>query len=55
MYALIDGDLALFRACFAAERRVHYLKVGENTQEFEFKREADDALDKALPGVYSRK
>lgn len=55
MYALIDADILVFRCGFAAERKVWHLKVGDYTQEFEYKKEALKELDKQLPGVMSRK
>jgi hypothetical protein len=55
MYALFDGDIIVFRCGFAAERRKHFLKVGDKEYEFEYKREAKAKLDELVPGQYSRK
>lgn len=55
MRVLIDGDIVVFRCGFAAEYMMWYLKIGNSTQEFRYKREAVDELDKQLPGIHSRK
>jgi hypothetical protein len=55
MKALFDGDIVVFRAGMAAERAEWHLKVGNKTKTYEYKRDAMDALDKELPGKYSRK
>ena len=59
MKGLVDADILVFRAGFAAERNKWFLKVGPPrgdwmVQEFEYKKDANAALDKALPGIYSR-
>lgn len=55
MYALLDGDIIVFRCGFAAERRKHYLKVDGKEYEFEYKRDAMNKLNELVPGQYSRK
>jgi hypothetical protein len=54
MIGLIDGDILVFRAGFAAEKNYWYLTIGEETREFQYKKDAMEALDEALPGKYSR-
>jgi len=59
MRGLIDADILVFRAGFAAERNWWYLKVMDADREvpttkFKYKKEAMDALDEALPAKYSR-
>jgi hypothetical protein len=54
MLGLIDGDILVFRAGFAAERNYWYLKVNEVTEEFPYKKDALEKLDELLPGKYSR-
>lgn len=56
MYALVDGDIIVFRCGFAAERTEWHLHIPSQdyTGVFEYKREAMDELDKRLPGKYSR-
>lgn len=54
MIGLLDGDIVVFRCGFAAERNVWHLQIGEDVTTFDYKRDAEDALDKALPGKFSR-
>jgi hypothetical protein len=56
MKAFLDGDLVVFRSGFAAERNVWHLKIPSQDYlgVFAYKREADEALDKLLPGKFSR-
>jgi hypothetical protein len=55
MKILFDADILVFRCGFAAERAKWFLKVGDGaTQEFDYKRQADIALDEQLPGKMSR-
>jgi hypothetical protein len=55
MKALFDADILVFRCGFAAERNKWFLKVGEgHTQQFDYKKEAETALDEQLPGIMSR-
>lgn len=55
MKALFDADILVFRCGFAAERAKWFLKVGEGeTQQYDYKKEAEIALDEQLPGVMSR-
>jgi len=63
MIGLIDADLIVFRAGFAAERNLWFLKLmygrqsefePDTVQEFQYKKDANAALDKALPGIHSR-
>ncbi len=59
MIALIDADILVFRCGFAAERNRWFLNILTGPKkglqsEFEFKKDANQALDDALPGVYSR-
>jgi len=55
MHVLFDADILVFRCAFAAEYRIWFLKIGDKTHEFRYKREAAEALDDLLPGKYSRK
>lgn len=56
MLLLIDADIIVFRAGFAAEKNVWFLSVkGEEPEQFALKREAEARLDELLPGIYSRK
>lgn len=55
MLLLIDADIIVFRAGFAAEKNVWFLSVnGEEPEQFHLKREAEARLDELLPGKYSR-
>ena len=60
MIALIDADIIVFRAGFAAERTKWFLKVypprgdGETVQTFDSKKDCLVVLDEALPGIHSR-
>lgn len=55
MQILFDADILVFRCGFAAERAKWFLKVGDGaTQEFDYKKQADIALDEQLPGKFSR-
>ena len=55
MLALIDADIIVFRAGFAAERNVWFLSVGgADPEQFAYKREAEARLEELLPGKYSR-
>jgi len=59
MIALIDADILVFRCGFAAERNRWFLNILTGPKkglqsEFEFKKDANEALDDALPGKYSR-
>lgn len=54
MHALFDADILVFRCGFAAERAKWFLRIGDDTHQFDYKREADVALDELLPGKYSR-
>jgi len=59
MKGLVDADILVFRAGFAAERNKWFLKVGPprgdwSVKEFEYKKDASAALDEALPGIHSR-
>ena len=54
MQVLIDGDIVVFRCGFAAEHMMWYLKVGDETHEFRYKKEALAVLDELVPGKYSR-
>ena len=61
MMGLLDGDIVVFRCGFAAERNVwnlawEPLEEGEFKQHktFEYKREAEEHLDKVCPGKFSR-
>jgi len=55
MKALFDADILVFRCGFAAERNKWFLKVGDgHTQQFDYKKEAEIALDEQLPGKMSR-
>ena len=59
MIALIDADILVFRCGFAAERNRWFLNIITGPKaglqaEFEFKKDANEALDEALPGRYSR-
>ena len=60
MIGLIDADILVFRAGFAAERNqwfVH-IKTGPKAEDgahtFQYKKEAELYLDDCLPGIYSR-
>ena len=60
MQALFDADILVFRCGFAAERAKWFLNIltGPNAgkrEQFDYKREADIALDELLPGRESRK
>jgi hypothetical protein len=56
MLLLIDADIIVFRAGFAAEKNVWFLSVkGEEPEQFAYKKEAEARLDELLPGIYSRK
>jgi len=55
MRALFDADILVFRCGFAAERAKWFLTIGEGrAQQFDYKREAEIALDEQLPGRMSR-
>lgn len=54
MLALFDADILVFRCGMAAERRHWFLKVKDETYDFEYKKEAMAKLDDLLPGQYSR-
>lgn len=54
MKALFDGDILVFRCGFAAERAKWFLRIGSDTHQFDYKKEAETALDELLPGVMSR-
>jgi hypothetical protein len=56
MLLLIDADIIVFRAGFAAEKNVWFLSVkGEEPEQFAYKKEAEARLDELLPGINSRK
>lgn len=56
MLLLIDADIIVFRAGFAAEKNVWFLSVGgEEPEQFAYKKEAEARLDELLPGIHSRK
>jgi len=55
MYGLIDADILVFRAAFAAQKNQWFLSVGEAPPEmFAYKKEAIKRLDEQLPGIHSR-
>jgi hypothetical protein len=55
MLLLIDADIIVFRAGFAAEKNVWFLSTnGEEPEQFTYKKEAEARLDEKLPGKYSR-
>lgn len=54
MFVHFDGDLLVYRCGFAAEKNRWYLEVDGNVREYQYKREALDALDELVPGQYSR-
>lgn len=56
MLGLVDGDIIVFRCAFAAERNEWHLHVPKDDFKgvFEYKREAQEELDKRLPGIHSR-
>lgn len=56
MKGLVDGDIIVFRCGFAAERTMWHLHVPSKdyTKTFEYKKDAEEELDKLLPGKYSR-
>ena len=59
MIALIDADILVFRCGFAAERNRWHLNILTGPKkglqsEFEYKKDANEALNDALPGRYSR-
>lgn len=55
MLALIDADILVFRAGYAAEKNQWFLSVGGKDPEvFSYKREAQARLDELLPGLHSR-
>ncbi len=55
MQLLIDADIIVFRAGFAAEKNVWFLSVnGEEPEQFVYKKEAEARLDEKLPGIHSR-
>lgn len=56
MLLLIDADIIVFRAGFAAEKNVWFLSVGgDEPEQFAYKKEAEARLDELLPGINSRK
>jgi len=60
MIGLVDGDIIVFRAAFAAEKSEWHLTIPKDKEGkevnmvFEYKREAMEELDKRLPGKLSR-
>lgn len=60
MIGLLDGDIVVFRCGFAAERNIWHLAwdldgdTWKQEKTFEFKKEAEEHLDKLFPGKYSR-
>jgi hypothetical protein len=55
MLALIDADILVFRAGFAAEKNQWFLSVGGKDPEvFSYKKDASARLDELLPGTHSR-
>jgi len=54
MRVLVDADIMVFRCGFAAEYQQWFLRVGETTHDFRYKKEAMEKLDELLPGKYSR-
>ena len=56
MIALFDADILVFRCGYAAEKNQWFLSIGgEAPTVYAYKKEAEAALDEALPGIYSRK
>jgi hypothetical protein len=55
MLLLIDADVIVFRAGFAAEKNCWFLSVGgKEPEQFVYKKEATERLDELLPGIHSR-
>ena len=49
MLVLFDADILVFRCAFAAEYQEWFLKVGDETYEFRYNKEAKDKLNELLP------
>jgi DNA polymerase-1 len=55
MKAFFDADILVFRCGFAAERAKWFLQIGDaEAQQYDYKKEAEAALDEQLPGKMSR-
>ena len=56
MIGLVDADLIVFRAGFAAERNQWFVRImrDDAITEFQYKKDADKHLDERLPGIHSR-
>ena len=54
MRILFDGDILVFRCGFAAEKNHWFLTVGEESFEFDYKKDAVAKLDELLPGIRTR-
>jgi hypothetical protein len=55
MIGLVDADIIVFRAGFAAEKNQWFLSVGDAPPEvFAYKKDAVARLDTLLPGIHSR-